>query len=312
MGFWRHKKVLVTGGNGFLGQHVCAKLNALSVKVIAPKSIEYDLTNPADAKKLFITVNPDIVLHLAARVGGIEYNKSRHAEQLYQNVAMLLNVMEGCKHFGVKKVVLVGSVCAYPGDAPIPFKEKDLMGTHPEKTVFGYGTAKRLFIPVAAAYSEQYKLNVALPVLANLYGPGDNFDPLSCHVIPAIIRKLNDAKTNKIPSVTFWGSGKATREFLFVEDAAEIILMSAEKDIGPCPFNVGSGEEIAIADLVSTIAQLIDYDGEIRWDTSKPDGHPRRYLDISAARKLFPEKNMINIIHGLRLTVEWFQQQNKI
>lgn len=312
MGFWRRKKVLVTGGTGFLGQHVCAKLDALSAKVIAPKSIEYDLTNPADAKKLFITVNPDIVLHLAARVGGIEYNKSRHAEQLYQNVVMLLNVMEGCKYSDVKKVVLVGSVCSYPGDAPIPFKEKDLMGNHPEKTVVGYGTAKRFFISVAAVYSEQYKLNVALPVLANLYGPGDDFDPLSCHVIPAIIQKLNYAKINKIPSVTFWGSGKATREFLFVEDAAEIILMGAEKNIGPAPFNVGSGEEIAIADLASTIAKLIDYGGKIRWDTSKPDGHPRRYLDISTMRKVFPEKRMINIINGLKLTIEWFQQRNNI
>ena len=312
MEFLRYKKILVTGGTGFLGKHVCAKLNALSAKVIAPKSIDYDLTNPIATKRLFMSVKPNIVLHLAARVGGIEYNKSRHAEQLYQNVTMLLNVMEGCKHLGVKKVVLVGSVCAYPGDAPIPFKEKDLMGNHPERTVIGYGTAKRFFIPVGAVYSDQYKLNVALPVLANLYGPGDNFDPLSCHVIPAMIRKLNDAKVNKIPSVTFWGSGKATREFLFVEDAAEIILMTAEKDIEVRPFNVGSGEEITMKDLAFAIAKLIDYDGEIRWDTSKPDGHPRRYLDISIMRKLFPEKKMINIVDGLRFTIEWFLQRNKI
>lgn len=312
MGFWRHKKTLVTGGAGFLGRQVCAKLNGLSADVIAPKHSEYDLLDPLATQKLFNNSRPDIVLHLAAKVGGIEYNKSRHSEQLYQNVTMLLNVMEACKHTAVKKVVLVNSVCAYPEDAPIPFHEKDLMGNHPEKTVIGYGTAKRFFIPVAAVYSEQHKISVSLPVLANLYGPGDNFDPLSCHVIPAMIHKISYANTNNIPSVSFWGSGKATREFLFVEDAAEIIVMSAEQNIGPEPFNVGSGEEITMADLASTIAKLIGYDGVIQWDTSKPDGHPRRSLDCNTMRKLFPGKKTTNITNGLGLTIKWFQQQNKI
>lgn len=310
MEFWKSKKVLVTGGRGFLGQHVCTKLDILLAKVIAPKSLEYDLTNRKVTKNLFATVKPDIVLHLAARVGGIEYNKVRHAEQLYQNVTMLLNVMEECRAIDIEKVVLCGSVCAYPGDSPVPFEEKDLMGNHPEKTVIGYGTAKRFFIPAASIYAEQNNLNISLPVLANLYGPGDNFDLSSCHVIPAMIHKLHDAKTKKISTVTFWGSGNATREFLFVEDAAEVIIKTAERDNGPRPFNVSSGNEISMKELVATIAKLVGYHGEIKWDTSKPDGHPRRYLEISTMKKIFPETKTINMGDGLKLTVEWYLQQN--
>lgn len=310
MSFWTFKKILITGGTGFLGKHVCYKLRELSSKIFAPKSTEYDLTNPIATKKLFAYVMPDIVLHLAAKVGGIEFNKSRHAEQLYQNTMMLLNVMEECKNHNVQKVVLVGSVCAYPSNTSIPFKEINLMGDHPEKTVIGYGTAKRFFIPTALLYSEQYKLDIALPVLANLYGPGDNFDLLSCHVIPALIRKFYDAKNNNISSVTLWGTGTATREFLFVEDAAEIILLSAERNIGCEPVNIGSGEEISIKDLAQMIAKLIDYNGEILWDISKPDGHPRRTLDVSNMKKIFPDKKITLIADGLASTIKWFLQQS--
>ncbi len=310
MGIWSDKRVLVTGGTGFLGQYVCRKLQSLSAKVIAPRSAEYDLTDQRATEKLFGAVNPEIVLHLASRVGGIEYNKTRHGEQLYQNTIILLNVMNQCMCLDVKKIVLVSSVCAYPCDASIPFEENDLMGHHPERTIVGYGTAKRFFIPVAAVYSEQYKMDIALPILANLYGPNDNFNLSSCHVIPAMIHKLYHAKINQIQEVTFWGSGNATREFLYIEDAAEIILTAAEKDIGYEPFNVGGGEEVAIKELAFTIAKIIDYRGKIKWDTLKPDGHPRRSLNTNIMKRFFLEMKMTNMADGLRSTVEWYLKQN--
>jgi nucleoside-diphosphate-sugar epimerase len=306
------KKILISGGNGFLGGHLKPLLANAGYEVHSPRSSEVDFRDLRQVRECFELLKPDWIIHLAARVGGIEYNKTRHAEQLYDNTSMLLSVLEGARQSGCLKVLLCGSVCAYSGNAPIPFKEESgLFSGTPEETVFGYGNAKRLFIPFAEAYSRQYGMDIKLPVLANLYGPGDDFNLESCHVIPAMIRRFAEAAERQDKSITLWGSGKVSREFLYVKDAAEVIFRALTNDTGFAPFNVGSGEECQILELVNTLSEILGYEGEIIWDTTRPDGHPRRKLDLEYFNSLFPDWQGTSLKEGLKATVEFYFSEVK-
>ncbi|MBN1863381.1 MAG: NAD-dependent epimerase/dehydratase family protein [Victivallales bacterium] len=300
-------KLLVTGGHGFLGGHLLAQLGRMDdVEAGVFSSVELDLRDPSATQDYFFDYKPDAVIHLAARVGGIEFNKTRHAEQLRDNTLMLFNVLEACRSSGCGKLVLCGSVCAYASNAPVPFSEDTgLFCGPPEETVLGYGSAKRMFITAAQAYRKQYGLKSCVPVLANLYGPGDSFDPSSCHVIPAMIRRFSEALAEGRDELVFWGTGRASREFLYSGDAARVIAECLARDI-ELPFNVGSGEEVTMSELAGAVAREAGYSGRIRWDVSKPDGHPRRKLDLTRFSTIFPEFTPTPLQIGLKLTVEFF------
>ncbi len=300
--------ILVTGGNGFLGAHLVERLRATgATNIIAPRSADYDLTDPHQTRALFESTQPDLVFHLAARVGGIGANRRHPGTFFYANMAMGLNVLEEARNHGTKKVLVAGTVCAYPKYTPVPFRESDLWSGFPEETNAPYGIAKRALLVMAQSYREEFGCNFVMLFPVNLYGPRDNFDLEDSHVIPAMIRKFVDARASGAPSVTLWGDGTPTREFLYVEDAADAFALAAERYDDPAPVNVGTGVEISMADLASTIAELTEYDGRIVWDTSRPNGQPRRQLDVSRARNHFGFIARTSLQEGLRRTISWYQ-----
>lgn len=302
------KKILVTGGAGFLGSFVVQELLRRGVpkkNISVPRSKKTDLRNISECRK---TVRgKDVVIHLAAKVGGIGANRAKPGEFFYDNLIMGVELMEAARIAGVEKFVAVGTICAYPKHTPVPFKEGDLWNGYPEETNAPYGLAKKMLLVQAQAYRQQYGFNAIYLLPVNLYGPRDNFDPASSHVIPALIKKVADAKKARKKYIEVWGSGKATREFLYVEDAAKAIVLAAEKYEKADPVNLGSGKEISIHDLVKTICRLMDFKGEIRWDRTKPDGQPRRLLDVSRAEREFGFRAKTDFEEGLRKTINWRQ-----
>jgi GDP-L-fucose synthase len=306
--FWRHKTVVVTGGNGFLGQHVVKKLKALGVKkIVIPDSKKSDLRLEKNCLK--VTRGAQIVIHLAGNVGGIGYNQANPGVLFYDNLMMGVNLIEASRKNLVGKLTVIGTVCSYPKHTPVPFKEEDLWNGYPEETNAPYGIAKKAMMVMADSYREQYGMNIINLMPVNLYGPGDHFDPKVSHVIPALIKKFVEAKQNGDKEVVVWGTGKATREFFYVEDAAEAIVAATEHLSQPDPINLGSAMEISIKDLTELIRELTEYEGRIVWDTSKPDGQPRRMLDTSKARDLFGFEAKTNFRDGLKKTIAWYQKQ---
>jgi len=311
MDFWRNKGVLVTGGSGFLGSFVVEKLKGRGCKdIFVPRSKDYDLVEMNAVKRLYKDTKPEIVIHLAARVGGIGANRANPGRFFYDNLMMGVQMMEVGRQTGIEKFVAIGTVCAYPKFAPVPFREEDLWNGYPEETNAPYGLAKKMLLVQSQAYRDQYGFNAIYLLPTNIYGPRDNFDPESSHVIPALIRKCVDAlpQTSNLqpPTITVWGTGKPTREFLYVEDAAEGILLATEKYNKPDPVNLGAGFEISIKDLVDLIAKLTGFGGKIIWDSAKPDGQPRRMLDVTKAEKEFGFKAKTRFEEGLKKTIEWY------
>jgi GDP-L-fucose synthase len=307
MGFWVNKVVTVTGGAGFLGSYVAKKLKEKGCKnIFIPRSQDYDLVNCEACKKLYEDSRPDILIHLAAVVGGIGINQKNPGMFFYKNLMMGAQLMEEGRLFGLQKFVALGTVCAYPKHTSIPFKEEELWNGYPEETNAPYGLAKKMMLVQSQAYRQQYGFNSIFILPANLYGPGDNFDPDSSHVIPALIKKCIDAIEHNGSEVVVWGTGKATREFLYVEDAAEGVVLAAERYNKSDPVNLGAGFEISIKDLVELIAKLTGFKGKIIWDPSKPDGQPRRMLDTTKAFKEFGFKARMPLEEGLRRTIEWY------
>ena len=307
--FIEHRFV-VTGGAGFLGRNVVRVLQERGVprsQITIPRRASYDLTREADVERLYADAKPDIVLHLAAEVGGIGANMNAPGRFFFANMAMGLHLVEHARLNGIAKFVHTGTVCAYPKNCPVPFREEDIWNGFPEETNAPYGIAKKALFTMLDAYYRQYELKSAVVVPVNLYGPGDNFDKQSSHVIPALIRKCEEARIAGRDSIQCWGTGKATREFLFVEDAAEAIVRAAEVIDEPTPINLGGGREIAIGELVREIALACDFRGEIQWDASKPDGQPRRGLDSSRARSLLKWAPQKDFTEGLAETVQWWR-----
>lgn len=309
--FWQSKRVCVTGGAGFLGSFVVAKLNARGAEVFIPKIEDYDLTKIESIEKMLDDSKPDIIIHLAAQVGGIGANREHPAEFFYNNLMMGVQLIHAAWQRKVSKFVALGTICAYPKFTPVPFKEDDLWGGYPEETNAPYGLAKKMLLVQSQAYRQQYGYNSIFLMPVNLYGPRDNFNPESSHVIPALIRKCLEAKAAGAPSIEVWGDGSPTREFLYVEDAAEGILLATEKYNGSEPVNLGSGMEISINDLVTLIARLCKYEGEIVWNKDKPNGQPRRRLDVSRAEREFGFKAQVGFEEGLRRTIEWYESTMK-
>jgi len=308
MGFWNTRRVLVTGGAGFLGSKVCARLRLAGAAALrAPRSREYDLRERAACRAAVQGI--DLVIHLAARVGGIGYNQAHPAELFYDNAIMGLQLMEEARRAGVEKFVGVATICAYPKFTPVPFREEDLWNGYPEETNAPYGLAKKMLLVQAQAYHQQYGFNAITLFPVNLYGPGDNFDPERSHVIPALIRRFIEARDSGQEVVTVWGDGSPTREFLYVEDAAEAIVLAAERCSDPRPINLGSGMEISIRDLAEKIARLTRFQGRIDWDTSKPNGQPRRLVDTTRAAQLFGFRAATSFEVGLEQTIRWYEEQ---
>jgi GDP-L-fucose synthase len=299
-------KILITGGHGFLGQNLLSTLNKSLYDVYTFRSKEYDLLNYDQTTKLFEQINPDIVIHLAAVVGGIGANQSFPGSFFYKNMLMGLNVIEHCRLWNIKKIIQVGTVCSYPKFTSVPFKEEDLWLGYPEETNAPYGIAKKSLFVMLDAYKQEFGLNNIMLLPSNLYGPYDNFDTNSSHVIPALIKKFVWAKINNEKNVKCWGTGNATREFLYVSDASEAIVQCINSDIQSGPINIGGGYEISIKDLADKVACLVGFDGNIVWDTSKPDGQPRRYLDISKAKRLLEWEPKTDLDTGLKATIEWY------
>jgi GDP-L-fucose synthase len=306
--YWRDKRVLVTGGAGFLGSYVVEHLRTRGCRdPFIPRSREYDLRREEGVVRLLEQVRPDVVIHLAAVVGGIGANRANPGRFFYENLMMGVQLMEQARLFGVHKFVTVGTVCSYPKFAPVPFREEDLWNGYPEETNAPYGLAKKMLLVQGQAYRQQYGFNSIYLMPVNLYGPGDNFDPKDSHVIPALIKKCFDAMDGGEPSITVWGTGKATREFVYAEDAAEGIVLAVERYDGDAPINLGSGTEIAILDLVELITRLTGFKGHIQWDTTKPDGQPRRMLDTNRAERSFGFRAKTSFEEGLRRTVDWYR-----
>lgn len=306
--YWRGKQVTVTGGGGFLGSHVVEKLRDRGVvDIFIPRSKDYDLRQLEIIRRMLRDCRPDIVIHLAARVGGIGANQAHPAEFFYDNLMMSSQLFHECWRAGVNKFVVVGTVCSYPKFATVPFREEELWNGYPEETNAPYGLAKKMLLVQSQAYREQYGFNSIYLLQANLYGPRDSFDLESSHVIPALIRKCVEAKEQGSDHIVVWGTGKASREFLYVEDAAEGILLASERYNASAPVNLGSGVEISIEELVHMIAELTGFGGDIVWDRSRPDGQPRRCLDTAKAEKLFGFRARIALEEGLRRTIEWYR-----
>ncbi len=304
----KNQRICVTGGAGFLGRAVWAKLSAAgAVQIFVPRSATFDLTRAEDASRLFDAAKPDVVIHLAAEVGGIGANQAHPGRYFYANMAMGLNLMEEARRRGVRKFVQVGTVCAYPNLCHVPFEESDLWEGFPEETNAPYGVAKRALGVMLDAYHREYGLNGVYLIPANLYGPGDNFDPVSSHVIAALIRRFSEAAAENRREVVCWGTGRASREFLFVQDAADAIVAATAVHNDPAPINVGTGYEITIAELAARIATLCGFAGRISWDPSRPDGQPRRRLDTTRAEALLGWTAKVALEEGLRRTVEWWQ-----
>ena len=307
MSFWKRKKVLLTGGAGFLGREVFSKLvdsGAAPEDIRIPRSKETDLRRWENCQEAVKDI--DLVIHLAARVGGIGFNRMYPAQLFYDNAIMGIQLMEAARQEKVEKFVAAGTVCAYPKFTPVPFREEEIWNGYPEETNAPYGLAKKMLLVQSQAYRQQYGFNSIFLLLVNLYGPGDNFDPESSHVIPALIRKFSEAAKSGSRTVEVWGTGAASREFLYVEDAARGIVIASEKYDKPDPVNLGSGKEISIRELVEMIARLTGFEGEIRWDTKKPDGQPRRCMDVSHAKQEFGFEAKIGFEEGLRQTVNLY------
>lgn len=306
--FWSNRRVCVTGGAGFLGSFVVEKLRARGAKEIFIPTIEkYNLVDPQSISKLLADARPDVIIHLAAQVGGIGANREHPAEFFYNNLMMGVQLLHQAYQTGVEKFVAIGTVCAYPKFTPVPFKEENLWNGYPEETNAPYGLAKKMLLVQSQAYRQQYGFNSIFLIPVNLYGPRDNFNPASSHVIPALIRKCLEAKESGEKEVVIWGDGSPTREFLYVEDAAEGIARAAERYNRSEPVNLGSGNEIQIKKLAELIASLTGFQGKLVFDTSKPNGQPRRGLDVSRAEREFGFKAQMSFEEGLRRTIEWYQ-----
>lgn len=304
--FWKHKKVLVTGGSGFLGSHLVNLLKELDPKeVFTPRSFQYDLRNLDACKE--VVADKDIIIHLAGIVGGIGFNLTNPATIFYDNLIMGIQLMEQARLAGVKKFVAIGTICAYPKFTPIPFKEEDLWNGYPEGTNAPYGLAKKMLLVQTQAYGKQYNFNAIYLLPVNLYGPGDNFDLQSAHVIPSLIRKVDNALVQGENQITVWGTGRPTREFLYVEDAAKGILLATQAYDKPDPVNLGSGMEVSIRELAEKICGIMGFRGEIVFDSSKPDGQPRRRLDVTKAKREFGFSATTSFDKGLKKIIEWYR-----
>ncbi len=309
MGFWSDKSALVTGGAGFLGSFVVEKLKDLNCRnIFIPRSQDYNLVDMEAVKRVYKDADPDIVIHLAASVGGIGANMENPGKFFYDNLMMGAQLMEQGRLLGIEKFVALATICSYPKFTPVPFKEKELWNGYPEETNAPYGLAKKMLLVQSQAYRQQYSFRSCCLFPVNLYGPRDNFDPESSHVIPALIKKCMDAIANNQTRITVWGTGKPSREFLYVEDAAEAIILAAERYDKSDPINIGAGFEITIKDLIELIAKLTEFKGEIVWDASKPDGQPRRMLDTSKAEVAFGFKAKTSFKEGLIKTIDWYIQ----
>lgn len=310
--FWKDRRICVTGGAGFLGSFVTEKLRQRGAEhIFVPLIEEYDLVKLEDIQRMYDTAQPDIVIHLAALAGGIGANRARPADFFYINLMMGVQLMHEAWKRGLEKFVAIGTICAYPKFTPVPFREENLWNGYPEETNAPYGLAKKMLLVQAQAYRDQYHFNAIYMLPVNLYGPGDNFDLETSHVIPAMIRKCIEAQERGDEQVVFWGDGSPTREFLYVEDAAEGILLATEHYNGREPFNLGSGMEIRIKDLAELIACLTGYNGKLVWDTSKPNGQPRRALDVSRAKEYFGFQAQMPFEEGLRRTIDWYRKYRK-
>jgi GDP-L-fucose synthase len=308
--FWAQRRVCVTGGAGFLGSFVVEKLQERGAEhIFVPRQKDYDLTKLEAIRQMLAEARPDVVIHLAALAGGIGANRARPADFFYKNLLMGTQLLHESYEAGVEKFVGIGTVCAYPKYAPVPFKEEDLWNGYPEETNAPYGLAKKMLLVQGQAYREQYGFNAIHLLPVNLYGPRDNFDLETSHVIPALIRKCLEANERGEEQIVAWGTGSPTREFLYVEDAAEGILLATERFDGADPVNLGSAFEISIKELMETIARLTGFEGNIVWDTSKPDGQPRRKLDTSRAREWFGFEARTRFEEGLQCTIEWYKSQ---
>jgi GDP-L-fucose synthase len=308
MDFWSGKRVVVTGGAGFLGSFVAEALRARGVEPFVVRSREYDLRKESDITRLLAAARPDVIIHLAAVVGGIGANRENPGRFFYDNLIMGTQLMEQARLAGVGKFVAIGTVCSYPKFAPVPFRENDLWNGYPEETNAPYGLAKKMLLVQAQAYRQQYGFNAIFLLPVNLYGPRDNFDPQSSHVIPALIRKCVDAVDARAPEIVVWGTGRATREFIYVEDAAEAIVLATEGYDGSEPVNLGTGTEISIQDLIGLIARHTGFTGRIVWDVTKPDGQPRRMLDTARAAEYFGFVAKTSFEEGLRKTIDWYRR----
>jgi len=306
--FWSGKRVTVTGGNGFLGRPLVRLLEGAGAKVTTFSSHEYNLTHQSEVTRMYEDQRPELVIHLAAKVGGIGANRDNPGSFFYENAIMGIELMEQARRYDVNKFVQIGTVCAYPKFAPIPFSEDDLWNGYPEETNAPYGLAKKMLLVQSQAYREQYGFNGIYLLPVNLYGPGDNVDPRSSHVIPALIRKCVEAGERNAPSVEVWGTGTATREFLYVEDAARAIVMAAERYNKPEPVNIGSSVEISIKELVELIVDLTGFKGKVEWDRTKPDGQPRRKLSVDRADKEFGFRSSTPFREGLQETIRWYRE----
>jgi GDP-L-fucose synthase len=308
-----YQRIVVTGGSGFLGRHLVEQLNKFSgVEIFVPRSHSYDLVKMANVERLLADTKPDLIIHLAAVVGGIGANQQNPGRFFYENLMMGAQLIEQARLTQVSKFVAVGTVCAYPKFTPVPFREEDVWNGYPEETNAPYGLAKKMMLVQSQSYRQQYGFNSIFLLPANLYGPGDNFDPKSSHVIPALIRKCVEARERGDDHVDVWGTGNASREFLYVEDCAEAITRAAASYDEAEPVNIGSGSEIKIADLVNLIARLTGFAGEIRWQTDKPDGQPRRSLDVSRAYEKFGFKAHTPFELGLARTIEWYEGSDRL
>ncbi len=306
------KRIVVTGGAGFLGRAVCERLRLRGCRdIFIPRRSKYDLTHEADVARLYHDSRPEVVIHLAAEVGGIGANMANPGRYFFANMAMSLHLIEQARIAGLAKFVQVGTICAYPKFTPVPFREEELWNGYPEETNAPYGIAKKAAMVMLDGYARQYGLQSAYVLPVNLYGPHDNFDLETSHVIPALIRKCVSAVESKAGSIECWGTGVVSREFLYVDDAAEAVIRAAEVLTEPVPVNLGVGMEITIRDLVDLIARLTGFAGEIRWNSSKPDGQPRRCLDTARARQMLGWQAQVGFEEGLKRTIEWFRERSR-
>ncbi|HUU09585.1 MAG TPA: GDP-L-fucose synthase [Phycisphaerae bacterium] len=308
------ERIVVTGGAGFLGRHVVAQLHARGVseaRLLVPLEAEYDLTREEAVSRLYATMRPTVVIHLAAQVGGIGANRENPGRFFYSNMTMGLHLIEHARRAGLRKFVQVGTICAYPKFTPVPFREEDLWNGYPEETNAPYGIAKKALLVMLQAYRQQYGLSGIYLLPVNLYGPGDNFDPASSHVIPALIRKFIEAQERGDRQVVVWGTGNASREFLYVEDCARGLVLAAERYDAPEPVNLGAGMEITIRDLAGKIREMVGFRGDLVWDTTQPDGQPRRSLDTSRAAEAFGFRAETPFDEGLRRTIRWYREHRR-